>query len=809
MSERINTDDALSVEAGLLVLAALEGDDPLDAALQDGERAVDPASTTASPVDTAPATSGTFLASLEVRGFRGIGETTHLDLAPQPGLTIVAGRNGSGKSSLAEALEVALTGSTYRWKKKAAQWKEHWRNLHHPTGVEIVLKVAQEGVGVTTIGCSWPDDASEVGLVKAWVQPPGGKRQPGVDHLNWSGALETYRPMMSYDELGGMLEAGPSALYDALSQALGVEQIGDGIRRLEQRHKVKKAPGDGLAIRRKQLYTEADSLPDERAVHAAQLLKKVEPDVGALRELATGVVVVDNGPLSTLRTLESLAPPRQVEVQSAADELRRAVEAMATAGEAEFARGMARLDVRKRALQVHADFGDMTCPVCAGTHLDDAWAESARADVERRSRELSGLEAAREALDRARGNARRLVTPRPGALDRAPVEELTTGIERARVAWDAWADAPAGDLDLARHLEERWSELDEALRNLRTSASEELQRRHDAWAPLAARVSAFCNEWDTWQHAKPTVTTLAEATKWLKTNDTRLKNERLAPISDAARLAWALLRQQSNVDLGSLTLEGSATRRRVNIEASVDGQEAGALAVMSQGELHALSLALFLPRATMDESPFRFIVLDDPVQAMDPAKVDGLVQLLATLAQDRQVVVLSHDDRLPAAARRGRVGARILEVTRGAKSEVSVTTNLDPARRYLDDAFALALDQRLPEVSLRRTLPGMLRFAVEAASRDLYFERRLARGDSLMDVEDAWSTRHATRDRVSLALYDEVRSLDGWLTRGYRKFGLGVITGGMHNGLKDAGDAKAACRAVEDLIADLRTGTKS
>ena len=54
---------------------------------------------------------------------------------------------------------------------------------------------------------------------------------------------------------------------------------------------------------------------------------------------------------------------------------------------------------------------------------------------------------------------------------------------------------------------------------------------------------------------------------------------------------------------------------------------------MSQGELHALALALFLPRASLDESPFRFVVLDDPVQAMDPAKVDGLVALLSEIAR--------------------------------------------------------------------------------------------------------------------------------------------------------------------------------
>lgn len=55
----------------------------------------------------------------------------------------------------------------------------------------------------------------------------------------------------------------------------------------------------------------------------------------------------------------------------------------------------------------------------------------------------------------------------------------------------------------------------------------------------------------------------------------------------------------------------------------MDGVPTEALAVMSQGELHALALALFIPRATTPNSPFRFIVLDDPIQAMDRPRSTG------------------------------------------------------------------------------------------------------------------------------------------------------------------------------------------
>jgi len=107
-----------------------------------------------------------------------------------------------------------------------------------------------------------------------------------------------------------------------------------------------------------------------------------------------------------------------------------------------------------------------------------------------------------------------------------------------------------------------------------------------------------------------------------------------------------MLRQESNVDLGAIRLAGSATQRRVELDVSVDGTPGSALGVMSQGEVNALALAVFLPRATLPASPFRFLVIDDPVQAMDPAKVDGLARVLEATASGRQVIVFTHDNRL-------------------------------------------------------------------------------------------------------------------------------------------------------------------
>jgi len=62
----------------------------------------------------------------------------------------------------------------------------------------------------------------------------------------------------------------------------------------------------------------------------------------------------------------------------------------------------------------------------------------------------------------------------------------------------------------------------------------------------------------------------------------------------------------------------------------------------------------------MPESPFRFVVIDDPVQAMDPAKVAGLATVLARAARERQVIVLTHDTRLADAMRALDIAATVI-----------------------------------------------------------------------------------------------------------------------------------------------------
>lgn len=804
---------ALPDEVALLVLAALEGDEELDGYLDDGVPVSRPEPSSAT---NDAEVNGVVLTSIKVEGFRGIGPACELPIAPKPGLTIVAGRNGSGKSSFSEGLELVLTGGTYRWANKSAEWREQWRNLHHPSAA-VSVGLVEEGVGPITVTSTWADNESSVESRMVKAQVAGKPQLDGIEHLGWKRALEQFRPILSYDELGGMLEGKQSELYDALASILGVEQLGDAVKRLKARSDARKGPGAAATARRKDLQSQAAASTDERAVEAAGSLRKSDPDTTKLRALATGGQQVDRGPLPALRILSTLSTPDEGAASAAVKRLRTAKNELADAGAQVSQRNRDRLKLLEQGLLFHASHGDQTCPVCRAGNLDANWKETSKALVEQERKQFAEVEVAHQTFDLAFDAVRKLMQPPPAQLASAPMPSLKSAVDEAREAWTAWTgidikkDAGGADV-LAAHVDTQLPRLAAAVAFLRESAASEISALDDQWQPLASAIAGWCDNWVAWKKVEPSVKQLLDAEKWLKDNDLRLKNERLQPIQTQARNAWQKLKQESNVELGALELTGTSTRRRVRISGAIDGEAVDSFAVFSQGELHALTLSLFLPRATLAQSPFRFVVLDDPVQAMDPAKVDGLVELLGELAKTRQVIVFSHDDRLPAALRRSAHDATILEVQRSANSVVRITSSQDPTVRYLNDAHGLIKEwqhERLTEDDLRKTLPGLYRFAIESAAKDRYFATHLATGASIHDLESKWSGTHNTRRRVLLAIFGEEppeHIAQSWISGPYRPGALGIASNGFHRGL--ATDPDDAHYKTKKLVDDIRAGAK-
>lgn len=104
---------------------------------------------------------------------------------------------------------------------------------------------------------------------------------------------------------------------------------------------------------------------------------------------------------------------------------------------------------------------------------------------------------------------------------------------------------------------------------------------------------------------------------------------------------YALLNPGASVGFDSMEPANDAMK----LHATSFGVRMPAAANLSECQLNCLGLAVWLMRATTPSSPFDFVLLDDPVQAMDDDHAEAFVSAVVPYLLDtsgKQVVVLSH-----------------------------------------------------------------------------------------------------------------------------------------------------------------------
>ena len=242
-----------------------------------------------------------------------------------------SGRNGSGKSSFAEGLEVLLTGDSLRWKERAAVWREGWRNLHHPVGVAR-RDVPRRGRARDRAWCragGSADAAFEAAEVprrsstasqSPTSSPSAGPRPcapigPSCPTTSWARS-STKGPRSS------TTPSPRSSVSRTSSQALGALQ--------EARRSREKALKDATEARGR-LLERLRGVDDVRARRVVAALEGKEWDLGAVDEVLGGPASAGAGAgeVDVLRGIASLEPPDPARVAAAVAEMRGAAAAAA------------------------------------------------------------------------------------------------------------------------------------------------------------------------------------------------------------------------------------------------------------------------------------------------------------------------------------------------------------------------------------------------------------------------------------------------------------------------------------------------
>jgi hypothetical protein len=181
------------------------------------------------------------------------------------------------------------------------------------------------------------------------------------------------------------------------------------------------------------------------------------------------------------------------------------------------------------------------------------------------------------------------------------------------------------------------------------------------------------------------------------------------------------------------------------------------LGMLSAGQRNAVLLAPAL--AVAEGGPFGFLLIDDPVHAFDELRVDFISRQIGRIAEERRVIVLTHDERPREhlLASPHDVDSRTID-----RSAVSGTIEiLDSSPMWatlLEDAASLMSLTNPPQLALSVTnvLRGLCRQALDNALR-LFITRAAVRQSA--DARDWLQRIDADGVHTTAARFGAARSL--------------------------------------------------
>ena len=660
-----------------------------------------------------------YLASISVEGFRGIGQRADLPLEPRPGLTLIYGANGSGKSTFAEALDVLLTGSTARFAGRGHEWRSAWANAHSPDQgqIDVEFLVEDQDAQRDTLTRNWT--AADLSAATGEKDNPLWEPVKTIGGLDVAGAIDEFRPILGYGELGPLFDESGS-LDDPDSG-----YVTPFAQHIQARASIRDGTTDALwqLIRhrdhRDALYTELSAW--QSCVREVRMAAAVAKSARSARQAAT-------------------------EARQAATEARQAAtEAKQAATEAQLA-GAAGSTRAARAAEAEAE---ARAERAAGAA--EAKAEARAAEAEARAAEA---EAKAEARKKGEESLLQLVLINEATL-RSPSDWHWEALAARHTVSVSDENTQTDLLRVARAYLPRFRA------RLRGSIAQSATQKHDG-------VFSTPNPSGEFLGYAPRVRSYAEMLL------DEIHSARLEQFSQRVSDFWQKIRRSSDVRFEALSLQQHrpideegipAPELRVSLGLTIDGDRAIERGALSQGELHSLALSVFLPTLMRPESPFGFAVIDDPVQAMDEYAVDGLAEVLRDAAEELQVIVFTHDKRLPRALRLLDVEHTLINITRSPGSNVKCHVTRDPVLQALDDAQLTAEELLEDEDEDLWEAVGLhCRLAIEEAAIRTA-RRKMLRNDVSPSVvrdrldDTVYSERLQARKLVALAIWGDAQRI--------------------------------------------------
>jgi ABC-type sulfate/molybdate transport systems ATPase subunit len=176
------------------------------------------------------------------------------------------------------------------------------------------------------------------------------------------------------------------------------------------------------------------------------------------------------------------------------------------------------------------------------------------------------------------------------------------------------------------------------------------------------------------------------------------------------------------------TAKGDLRGRRVQIKAASYGKDLiSAASSLSESKLNALGLCVSIATSLKGETPFEFLIVDDPIQSWDAEHEIQFIEVIRKLIdRGKQVILLSHNQQW---IKQVRDGCRSIN---GRFSEITGYTVAGPQfsehpwaswKQRLGEVDAILKDQSADSVKLQQG-EEEIRIVVAQLTADLYRKKR-------------------------------------------------------------------------------------
>lgn len=696
------------------------------------------------------------LKSIQVRGFRGIGQTSTLELDPGNGLTFVVGGNGTGKSSFAEALECVLSGTTKRWNDSKPDGKKNWRNIHYGTSplVKVTLR-GRTSSRCEEIKLSWKTHADfDEGQISS---PTTGEAT--LETIRQK--VATYPPLLPHAELDRMANERQSDLFDALNPLLGLSEVDAVMDKLAEKQRISEVAMKSFKKTKKELINLATEDSDAEVQRIGAEIR----DGTLSPQKAVQLLAFETGLEERRFQLYSLSGLAEIDleyVEAAVNNLTAHQQRATELENALSATSSQVVDLLALALEIDQQKQDSTCPVCGVQTITDEWRTNTRELLGDRQQKQYQLEKQLKPLQAQRKELLEYIS----AYSLAPLDGVDESIGLAAAASkveqliseNKFSMILDSCLDLASQVEVA-SAAAEVLATLESEVGN----------PLHSAAISWLNASKTLVLDQDELFVLKKAKTWMGSQIDLLRTERLSEINGQVLGTWAKMNPSNAPAIEPLQLNGRKNKRVLNLRCVVGEEDVNARSILSQGQLHALALSVFLPRALRKESPFGFLVIDDPVQAFDSSKIEGLASILGEISTSRQVVVFTHDKRLPETASILGIEAQIVEVSRGENSVVKTTRLEGPWHRAIKDARATLKDNGLDTTTKTLLVASSCAIALEAKAIEEFRLKAYRDGASIALIDEQSRDVKKLWDKISLGLNGKIER--GTAQQVERRFG--------------------------------------